>query len=267
MIGPTWRRCRHERTARHQSRVDPAAAAQSLRERGEDVPFGLQRYAVERFLYRLGRSAHRERFVLKGATLFALWGGSATGRRVISTSLATAARRRQMYSLHCARSAYLRTTATSSSSTLIRSRQSRSATTASTTDCASGLRRRLASHASRSRSTSDSATRSIRRRKKPSIRPCSGIPRRAFSPIRPEAVVAEKLHAMVMLGERNSRYKDFYDLHVLAQTFRFDGERSRARDRRNLRAPPHTDRGRTSGRAYAALLLRRVPARHSGAPT
>lgn len=35
---------------------------------------GLQRYAVERFLYRLGRSAHRERFVLKGATLFAIWG-------------------------------------------------------------------------------------------------------------------------------------------------------------------------------------------------
>ena len=45
-----------------------------LRERGEDMQFGLQRYAVERFLYRLGISAHRERFVLKGAALFALWG-------------------------------------------------------------------------------------------------------------------------------------------------------------------------------------------------
>ena len=40
-----------------------------LRARGEDVSLGLQRYASERFLYRLGRSAHRERFVLKGATL------------------------------------------------------------------------------------------------------------------------------------------------------------------------------------------------------
>ena len=46
-----------------------------LRERGEDVQFGLQRYAIERFLYRLGVSAHRERFILKGAALFALWGG------------------------------------------------------------------------------------------------------------------------------------------------------------------------------------------------
>ncbi|HUX12206.1 MAG TPA: nucleotidyl transferase AbiEii/AbiGii toxin family protein, partial [Spirochaetia bacterium] len=45
-----------------------------LRARGEDVTLGLQRYAVERFLYRLGRSPHREHFVLKGATLFAIWG-------------------------------------------------------------------------------------------------------------------------------------------------------------------------------------------------
>ena len=40
-----------------------------------------------------------------------------------------------------------------------------------------------------------------------------------------EAVVAEKLHAMVVLGERNSRYKDFYDLHALVQHFDFDGAR------------------------------------------
>ena len=45
-----------------------------FRARGEDVGIGLQRYAVERFLYRLGRSQHRERFVLKGGTLFAIWG-------------------------------------------------------------------------------------------------------------------------------------------------------------------------------------------------
>ena len=47
-----------------------------LRERGDDVQFGLQRYARERFLYRLGESRHRGQFVLKGATLFALWGGA-----------------------------------------------------------------------------------------------------------------------------------------------------------------------------------------------
>src|SRR5438045_8452800 len=46
------------------------------RETGEDFQFVLQRYAGERFLYRLGESAHRGRYVLKGAMLFALWGGS-----------------------------------------------------------------------------------------------------------------------------------------------------------------------------------------------
>jgi hypothetical protein len=40
-----------------------------------------------------------------------------------------------------------------------------------------------------------------------------------------EAVVAEKFHAMVALGELNSRRKDFYDLSVLAGGFRFDGAR------------------------------------------
>ena len=38
-----------------------------------------------------------------------------------------------------------------------------------------------------------------------------------------EAVVAEKLEAMVALGARNSRMKDFYDLHFLAAKFEFSG--------------------------------------------
>ncbi len=39
-----------------------------------------------------------------------------------------------------------------------------------------------------------------------------------------ETVVAEKLEAMVILGIRNSRMKDFYDLYVISQLFHFDGE-------------------------------------------
>jgi hypothetical protein len=37
-----------------------------------------------------------------------------------------------------------------------------------------------------------------------------------------EAVVAEKLEALVVLGDRNSRIKDFFDLHYLASRFEFD---------------------------------------------
>ena len=34
----------------------------------------LQYYAIERFLYRLAESPYRDRFVLKGALIFAAWG-------------------------------------------------------------------------------------------------------------------------------------------------------------------------------------------------
>lgn len=37
-----------------------------------------------------------------------------------------------------------------------------------------------------------------------------------------ETVVAEKYHAMVILGEVNSRMKDFYDLWLMATTMEFD---------------------------------------------
>jgi hypothetical protein len=45
------------------------------RERQEDPNLVLIRYALERFLYRLGRSRHKDRFVLKGAMLFTAWTG------------------------------------------------------------------------------------------------------------------------------------------------------------------------------------------------
>jgi hypothetical protein len=43
------------------------------RERGLDFNLVLTRYGVERILYRLSCSGHRDEFVLKGAMLFHLW--------------------------------------------------------------------------------------------------------------------------------------------------------------------------------------------------
>lgn len=43
------------------------------RKRGEDFNLLLVRYALERLLYRLAHSPHKECFVLKGATLFSRW--------------------------------------------------------------------------------------------------------------------------------------------------------------------------------------------------
>jgi len=48
------------------------ALAQS---RSQDYQRILGRYAIERFLYRLGRSPYRNKFAIKGATLFTLWTG------------------------------------------------------------------------------------------------------------------------------------------------------------------------------------------------
>ena len=42
---------------------------------GEVFDLVLTRYALERFLYRLGRSQYHSQFLLKGAMLFAVWGG------------------------------------------------------------------------------------------------------------------------------------------------------------------------------------------------
>ncbi len=44
-------------------------------EMGEDPNHILIRYMLERFLYRLGCSAHKDRFILKGAMLFIAWAG------------------------------------------------------------------------------------------------------------------------------------------------------------------------------------------------
>lgn len=53
------------------------ARLRQLRPPGEDLNRILQRYAAERFLYRLGASPVADRFILKGASLFLAWNGDA----------------------------------------------------------------------------------------------------------------------------------------------------------------------------------------------
>jgi hypothetical protein len=57
---------------------DPAASIRQrlynhARQHGDDFGRVLGRYAIERFLFRLGRTEGAERYVLKGAMLFATW--------------------------------------------------------------------------------------------------------------------------------------------------------------------------------------------------
>jgi len=50
--------------------------------------------------------------------------------------------------------------------------------------------------------------------------PCARL--RAYQP---ETTIAEKLHAMVTLGSKNSRMRDFFDVDALAARMSFDGQR------------------------------------------
>jgi hypothetical protein len=51
-----------------------------------------------------------------------------------------------------------------------------------------------------------------------------------------EAVIAEKLEAMVTLDIRNSRMKDFYDIWFISQTWPFDRSTLRGQFQRHLNA-------------------------------
>ncbi len=195
------------------------------RERGEDPQFILQRYAAERFLYRLGESSHREQFVLKGAMLFALWGGSVyrptrdldfTGYGSDETE-AVIARIRDIcstivpddgmsFDITTLRAEPIREEVEYGGVRIVFEGRLGSARVRMQLDVGFG-------NAIEPRATDANY---------PSLLDAPAPRIRAYPQ---EAVVAEKFHAMVVLGERNSRYKDFYDLNVLARKFPFDGKR------------------------------------------
>ena len=57
------------------------------KQRGEDLDVVLKRYGIERLLFRMSQSAHKDAFILKGAMLFELWMGVRIEPRRILTSL------------------------------------------------------------------------------------------------------------------------------------------------------------------------------------
>jgi hypothetical protein len=192
-----------------------------LRARGEDVALGLQRYAVERFLYRLGRSRHREGFVLKGATLFAIWGIAYRPTRDVDF-----------------------TGYGSSDPQDVIGAFREICNTPDDVDQLVFDTDRITADPIRDDSEYDGLRIKIRARlgesdipiqvdvgfgnaivpgpEEREYRTILGDPPPRILAYPPESVVAEKMHAMVTLGERNSRYKDFYDLHAIAKGFPFE---------------------------------------------
>jgi hypothetical protein len=50
------------------------------------------------------------------------------------------------------------------------------------------------------------------------------LPQPRLRAYRPETVIVEKVHAMVVLGTKNSRMRDFFDIYALANNQQFESE-------------------------------------------
>lgn len=199
-----------------------ARLSQLARRQGIEFQLVLAEFAIERLLYRLGVSDHAERFVLKGATLFRLWSadrGRATwdldlhGRGAGSVAAVT-----QVVRELCAIEA---------DDGLVLDPGSVTGEEIRAADEYEGVRVRLEARLAQARiplqidvGFGDTIVPAPRRENYPTL--LDHAPPHVLVYPR-ESVVAEKLEAMLSLGVTGSRMKDFYDVHLLAERFGFDG--------------------------------------------
>lgn len=189
---------------------------------GDDYQTLLTGYCFERFLYRLGASGLRDRFVLKGATLLRLWSDQPY-RATRDLDLL----RRGDGSFDSIREDVRTICATPvGPDAVVFSTEAIRIEAIRAEDEYAGTRATLRAGCGTARLTlqidmglGDSVW--------PAPTPCVypsllDFPAPDVLAYPREAVVAEKFEAMVVLGDRNSRIKDFFDLHHLASRFEFD---------------------------------------------
>jgi predicted nucleotidyltransferase component of viral defense system len=193
------------------------------RRRGVEFQLVLSEFAIERLLYRLGVSPHADRFVLKGAMLLKLW-ARGPGRATWDLDLlgrgdnavdAVAAVVRDLCEIEAADG-------------IVFDPRSIAGEEMRADEEYAGVRIRLVARLAGARipvqidvGFGDAVVPPPGRKTYPTLldHPAPWIlvyPR--------EAVVAEKLEAIVTLGTANTRMKDFYDVNVLASAFSFDGD-------------------------------------------
>ena len=189
-----------------------------------DFQILLTRYALERLLYRLSVSDHRERFVLKGAMLFAIWQNDpfrptrdldllGHGDPDPATVAATI---RSICSVEVADDGVVFDVAGIEAAP-IRSEDEYPGVRVRTGATIAGARLPIQIDVG----FGDVITPEAIEIEYPTLLDAPAPILRAYPP---ETVVAEKTEAIVSLGIGNSRMKDFYDLWTIAQTFAFDGD-------------------------------------------
>ena len=204
----------------------PASVAARLLNRakqtGDDYQALLTGYCFERFLYRLGTSDVRDRFVLKGALLLRVWSDqpyrATRDLDLLRVGSASTDAIRQDLQRICA-------TKVEPDAIEFDPDSIRVETIRAENEYA-GTRVTLTARCGKARlslqidlGTGDA----VWPTPQPSAYPALlDFPAPEVLAYPREAVVAEKLEAMVVLGDRNSRIKDFFDLHFLASHFEFD---------------------------------------------
>jgi hypothetical protein len=183
----------------------------------------LTRYAIERLLFRLSVSPHRDRFVLKGAMLFSLWAPTpyrATGDLDLLGS-GDAAPERAADAFRDVCGVEVPDDGVAFQLDTLRAAAARAE------DEYSGVRLTLDAVIAGARlpiqvdiGFGDAVTPGTQDIEYPSLLDMPTPRLRAYPP---ETVVAEKFQALVALGMLNSRMKDFFDLWAISGTFPFEG--------------------------------------------
>jgi predicted nucleotidyltransferase component of viral defense system len=181
----------------------------------------LGRYGIERFLYRLGQSSHRDHFALKGATLFTLWTGQ-SHRPTKDLDLL----RRGSSAIGDVETVMREICQIEGYDGVVFDAKSVEGTKIKEDDEYDAVRIKLTAHLAGARipmqvdiGFGDAVYQELELTSFPVLLPMAVPHIRAYPR---ESAVAEKLHAMVELDIRNSRMKDFYDIWYMARTWTFE---------------------------------------------
>jgi hypothetical protein len=183
---------------------------------GVDPNLVLTRYGVERFLYRLSRSPHAERFVLKGALLLMAWLGETLRptRDADLLGFGELSDDELVGILRNVCAVEVEPDAVTFLPGSVRVEPIR------VEDSYGGRRATLEAHVGKARlnvqvdiGIGDAVTPAPEWMDYPGLLDLPPARLRVYSR---GSVVAEKLHALVLLGTRNSRMKDYFDLRALA---------------------------------------------------
>lgn len=193
------------------------------RQRGDDYNLLLSRFAMERLLARLSTSPHANRFLLKGALLFALWYDTqhrptrdadflGFGRDDAANLVAT----------------FSEVAAMDLGDGVVFDPQSVKAAAIREDNSYGGTRIQLLARIGSARCAiqldvafGDAVTPEAQTLAYPTLLDGFHAPLLRAYPV--YTVIAEKYQAMVMLGQANSRMKDFFDLAFIARRTELDG--------------------------------------------